>query len=171
MVSATPISSPAPGRKLIAPVWYTVLLVSIFLGVTLAGALFQRPAQSTPGVLKQHPNVVPLYLSVIAVEWFLVYGVWAGIRIRGVHLRDLIGGRWKSAKDVLIDLALAIVVWILRKVDIQLKRIAAVVQSDGRSSSHTTFPGRLEVVSRLGGMGTSGSYGRCVQPDDSRCEP
>jgi len=113
MVSATPISSPAPGRKLIAPVWYTVLLVSIFLGVTLAGALFQRPAQSTPGVLKQHPNVVPLYLSVIAVEWFLVYGVWAGIRIRGVHLRDLIGGRWKSAKDVLIDLALAIVVWIL----------------------------------------------------------
>ena len=90
-----------------------MLLVSIFLGLTLAGALFQRHAQATPGVLKQHPNVAPLYLSVIAVEWFLVYGVWAGIRIRGVHLRDLIGGWWKSAKDVLMDLALAIVVWIL----------------------------------------------------------
>ena len=113
MASAASISSPAPGRKLIAPVWHTVMLVSIFLGVTIAGALFQRHAQSTPGVLQQHPKVVPLYLSVIAVEWFLVCGVWAGIQIRRVHLRDLIGGRWKSAKDVLIDLVLAIVVWIL----------------------------------------------------------
>ncbi len=113
MVTAASIPSPAPGRKLIAPVWHTVMLVSIFLGVTLAGALFQRHAQSTPGVLQQHPNVVPLYLSVIAVEWFLVYGVWAGIHIRAVRLRDLIGGRWQSAKDVLIDLGLAMVVWIL----------------------------------------------------------
>jgi hypothetical protein len=82
------------------------------LGVTIAGALFQRHAQSTPGALQQHPNVVPLYVSVIAVEWFLVYGVWAGIKIRGVRLRDLIGGRWKSGRDVLIDIALAIVSWI-----------------------------------------------------------
>jgi membrane protease YdiL (CAAX protease family) len=144
MVSATPISSPAPGRKLIAPVWHTVLLVSIFLGVTLAGALFQHHAQSTPSVLKQHPNVVPLYLSVIAVEWFLVYGVWAGIRIRGVHLRDLIGGRWKSAKDVLIDLALAIVVWILW-IGIQVS-VSRMFPSDAQSVS-ALFPQTfLEVV-------------------------
>lgn len=60
--------------SLIAPVWHTVLLICIFLGVTLSGALFQRHAQSTSGVLQQHPNVVPLYLSLIAVEWFPVYG-------------------------------------------------------------------------------------------------
>lgn len=111
MVTPASTFSPAPGRKLIAPVWHTVLLVSIFLGVTIAGALFQRHAQSTPGALQQHPNVVPLYLSIIAVEWLLVYGVWAGIKTHGVQLRDLIGGRWNSAKEVLIDLALAIVVW------------------------------------------------------------
>lgn len=76
MLAAASNSPPTPGQKLIAPVWHTALLVSIFLGVTIAGALFQRHAQSSPGMLQQHPNVVPLYLSVIAVEWFLVYGVW-----------------------------------------------------------------------------------------------
>jgi uncharacterized protein len=97
----------------VAPVWHMVLLVTIFLGITIAGALFQRHAQSSSGALQQHPNVVPLYLSLIAVEWLLVYGVWAGIRSRGVRLADLIGGRWHSAKDILIDIALAIAVWIL----------------------------------------------------------
>jgi hypothetical protein len=105
-------SSPRSGR-FIAPVWHTVLLVTIFLGITIAGTLFQRHAQSSLGALQQHPNVVPLYLSLIAVEWLLVYGVWAGIRSRGVRLVDLIGGRWHSAKDILIDIALASVVWIL----------------------------------------------------------
>jgi membrane protease YdiL (CAAX protease family) len=109
----TAASSAAPGQKLIAPLWHTVLLVCIFLGLTVAGALFQRRAQSTPGVLQEHPNVVPLYLSVIAAEWLLVYGVWAGIRKRGLGLRDLVSGRWNSAQQVLIDLVLAVVVWIL----------------------------------------------------------
>jgi len=144
MVTAASISSPASGRKLIAPVWHTVMLVSIFLGVTIAGALFQRHAQSTPDVLQQHPNVVPLYLSVIAVEWFLVYGVWAGIKIRGVRLRDLIGGRWRSAKDVLIDIVLAIVVWILW-IGIQVG-VSRMVPSDAKSVSALFPQSSLEVV-------------------------
>ena len=144
MASAASISSPAPGRKLIAPVWHTVMLVSIFLGVTIAGALFQRHAQSTPGVLQQHPHVVPLYLSVIAVEWFLVFGVWAGIQIRGVRLRDLIGGRWKSAKDVLIDLVLAILVWILW-IGIQVG-VSRMVPSHAKSVSALFPQSFLEVV-------------------------
>jgi len=109
-------SNPAFGPKrgvLVAPVWHTVLLVSIFLGITIAGVLFQRNAQSSTGALQQHPNVVPLYLSLIAVEWLLVYGVWAGIRSRGVHLVDLIGGRWHRARNILIDIVLAIAVWVL----------------------------------------------------------
>src|SRR6266852_6341945 len=113
MVGATPISSTVPGQKLIAPVWHTALLVVIFLGITVAGGLFQRHAQSTPGALQQHPNVVPLYLSVIAVEGLLLYGVWAGIKLRGGHLRDLIGEKWKNPQAVLTDFVLATVVWIL----------------------------------------------------------
>ena len=154
MVTAASISSPTPGRKLIAPVWHTVVLVSIFLGVTIAGALFQRHAQSTPGVLQQHPNVVPLYLSLIVVEWLLVYGVWAGIHIRGVRLRDLIGGRWNSAKEVLIDLILAIVVWILW-IGIQVG-VSRMIPSHAKSVSALFPQSLLEVVLWIASCLTAG---------------
>jgi len=144
LLAAASISSPAPGQKLIAPVWHTALLVSIFLGVTIAGALFQRHAQSSPGMLQQHPNVVPLYLSVIAVEWFLVYGVWAGMRSRGVRVRDLVGGRWDSARKVLTDIVLAIVVWILW-ITIQAG-VSRMVPSHAKSVSALLPQRPLEVV-------------------------
>jgi uncharacterized protein len=158
MASADSLSSPHSERKLIAPVRHTVLLVSIFLGVTIAGALFQRHAQSTVGALQQHPNVVPLYLSVIAVEWFLVYGVWVGIKDRGVPLRDLIGGRWKSARDVLIDLVLAIVVWILW-IGIQFA-VSHMVPSHAKSVSALFPQSLLEVVLWIA---TSLSAGFCEE--------
>ena len=40
-------------------------------------------------------------------------GVWAGTKDYGVTLRELTGGRWSSAKDVLIDCGLGVMVWIL----------------------------------------------------------
>jgi len=65
-------SSPAP----IAPWWHTALLATLFLGLALSGALFQRHARSEPGGLQQNPHLVRLYLSLIAMEWGLVYYVW-----------------------------------------------------------------------------------------------
>jgi membrane protease YdiL (CAAX protease family) len=154
-------SDPAFGPKrggLVAPVWHTVLLVSIFLGITIAGALFQRHAQSSGGALQQHPNVVPLYLSLIAVEWLLVYGVWAGIRSRGVRLVDLIGGRWHSAKSVLIDVAVAIIVWILW-LGIQAG-VSRIVPSHAKSVSALLPQNPLEIVLWIG---TSLSAGFCEE--------
>ena len=90
-----------------------MLLVSIFTGITIAGVAFQHKAQTTPGMLQTHPNVVPLYLSLIVAECALVYGVWAGVHRYGVTLRDLVGGRWASAKDVLIDIGVAAIVWLV----------------------------------------------------------
>lgn len=154
MLTAASIPSPTPGQKLIAPIWHTSLLVGIFLGVTIAGALFQRHAQSSPGMLQQHPNVVPLYLSVIAVEWFLVYGVWAGIRSRGVRVRDLVGGRWDSARKVLIDIVLAIVVWILW-IGIQVG-VSRMVPSHAKSVSALLPQNPLEVVLWIANSLTAG---------------
>jgi hypothetical protein len=55
-------------QKLVAPRWHPLFLVALFLALTLGGALFQREARSQPGRMLQHPNVVPLYLSLIAME-------------------------------------------------------------------------------------------------------
>jgi CAAX protease family protein len=99
----------SPNLKLIAPLWHTVLFVAFFLLTAIGGAFFQRQAHSDPGILEQHPHVAPLYLSLIAGEWGLVLYVWkAGLRRTGTKLRELIGGRWRSPKDVALDLSLAL---------------------------------------------------------------
>jgi uncharacterized protein len=98
--------------KLVALRWHTVLFVALFLALTLSGALFQREAHSQPGSLQQHPHLVPLYLSLIAMEWGLFFYVWkGGLRRSGTKLRELIGGRWRSPKDVAVDASLAIGLW------------------------------------------------------------
>ena len=73
---------------------------------------FQRHARAEPGMLQQHPQVVPLYISLIAMEWGLFVWVWrGGLRKTGTKLRELIGGKWSSAKDVLVDCGLALGLW------------------------------------------------------------
>jgi uncharacterized protein len=107
---ATGINSSCP--KLIAPRWHTVLFVALFLALTLGGAFFQREARSQPERILQHPNVVPLYLSLIAMEWGLFFYVRKGSLHRsGTKLRDLIGGRWQSLRDVAMDAILALGIW------------------------------------------------------------
>ena len=99
--------------KLIAPRWHTGLLVALFVGLTIGGAFFQKEARSQPGTLPQHPQVLPLYLSLIATEWGLFFYVWkGGLRRTGTKLADLIGGNWRRPKEVAVDAGLALGLWI-----------------------------------------------------------
>ncbi|MGH9774687.1 MAG: CPBP family intramembrane glutamic endopeptidase [Candidatus Acidiferrales bacterium] len=102
-----------PGPKLIAPVWHTVLLAALFLSLTVMGAIFQHIAQTHPGQLQQHQHVVPLYLSLIAMEWGLVCYVRAGLRKTGTRMSELVGERWTSAKYIIRDVALGVGLWAL----------------------------------------------------------
>src|ERR1700687_4364200 len=97
---ATRTESQDQSQKLIAPWWHTASLVALFLGLAVGGAFFQRRARAEPGMLQQHPQVVPLYVSLMAMEWGLFVWVWrGGLRKTGTKLRELIGGKWASAKD------------------------------------------------------------------------
>jgi membrane protease YdiL (CAAX protease family) len=99
--------------KLIAPRWHAALLVALFLGLTIGGAFFQREARSQPGTLPPHPQVLPLYLSLIAMEWGLFLYVWkGGLRRTGTKLSELIGGHWRTPKDVAVDASLALGLWV-----------------------------------------------------------
>jgi hypothetical protein len=70
-----------PSVKLIAPWWHTALLVTLFLGMAVGGAFFQRHTRSDPGMLQQHPQVAWLYLSLIIMEWGLFVRVWRGYTV------------------------------------------------------------------------------------------
>lgn len=110
-IAATRISFPHSSP--IAPWWHTALLVALFLWLAVSGALFQKQAQEEPGLL-QHRQVVPVYLSIMAIQWVLFVAVWKGGLARtGASVRELIGGRWASAKEVLIDCGLAVALWVL----------------------------------------------------------
>jgi len=108
-IAAPRIESSSP--KVIAPWWHTALLVALFLGMALSGAFFQRQARSEPGMLQQHPHVVPLYLSLIVLEWGLFAYVRRGLCRTGMKLSELLGGRWTSLTDVLWDAGLALGLW------------------------------------------------------------
>jgi membrane protease YdiL (CAAX protease family) len=99
--------------KLIAPLWHTGLLLTIFVALALVGVLFQHRAGVDPGMLQQHSNMVPLYLSLLAMEWGLFLYVRKGIRLTGFSLRTLIGGRWTNASRVAVDISLALATWVL----------------------------------------------------------
>jgi membrane protease YdiL (CAAX protease family) len=110
---AVPPEMEFSGPKLVAPRWHTALLIALFLGLTIAGAFFQRAERSQPGRLLDRPHLVPLYLSLIAMEWGLLLYVWkGGLRRSGTKLRDLIGGRWQGPKDFVVDAGLALGLWV-----------------------------------------------------------
>ena len=93
---------------------HTAVLVAIFLVLAAAGAVFQKAPEPGTAAGAGHPNVVPLYLSLLAGEWALVLFVWKrGLAKSGTRLRDLIGGRYRRWQEVARDLALGCVAWIL----------------------------------------------------------
>jgi membrane protease YdiL (CAAX protease family) len=79
-------------------------LLYIVLGIAAAMLLQARP--SAPGAIP--PSRIPLYLGLIAVELFFVWFALIGIRARGYKLLDLVGQRWRTAIDGLLDIVLAI---------------------------------------------------------------
>ena len=111
MTEAT-LAMPLSEKKgeLIAPLWHTALLVGLFIALGGAGLLFQN-SQGT-NLPAQHPNVVPLYVSLIVGEWALVYFVWRGVKRSGTRLSVLIGGRWNSLRAVATDIALGLVLGV-----------------------------------------------------------
>ncbi len=93
--------------KLVAPLWHTLVLLAVS-----AGLLWMQSRSLAAG--KQHHGNVTHYLSVIVAEWALAFYVWLGGLIPGAtRLRDLVGGRWSSWKDVLRDIGIGAAFWIV----------------------------------------------------------
>lgn len=95
----------APERRLVAPLWHTVLMIVVLVAFSFMGA------KSEHKLAGEHGRIVQ-YTATILWEWFLVGYVWWGIRKHGVTIRELIRGRWKKVEDALLDVALAAGFWI-----------------------------------------------------------
>lgn len=100
-IAATPQAEPP--AKLIAPLWHTLLIVAFLVVLSVAGNRWLSP------LLKGIPHGRELSYSVtLAIEWFTVFLVWLGVRLRSVRVSELIGGSWPSAMTILRDVGIAL---------------------------------------------------------------
>jgi membrane protease YdiL (CAAX protease family) len=95
-------TSPAP----VAPAWHTALFVVVIV-------CFAALSARTQGQMIAHRGRVTVYLLTLAWEYLLVGFILWGARKRGVTLREIVGGRWKSPEDLLIDVAIAFAFWMV----------------------------------------------------------
>jgi uncharacterized protein len=90
----------------VAPWWHTVLLVLFLLVFSALGSA------GHPGL--NHSLRMRLYISTIVMEWLmLLFIVWGVRRGKQTTLRELVGGRWKTPEDFLLDIGVAIGFWIV----------------------------------------------------------
>jgi membrane protease YdiL (CAAX protease family) len=111
LMATNPRTMPPPSgdRSPVAPLWHTVVLIVILLGL----ALLQAKSQARLGATDPGSRVL-LYCFSILFELFLLAYVWIlGLRLAGKRLGDLIGGRWTRAIDVLRDVGVALIFWVI----------------------------------------------------------
>ena len=100
------------GRRLVAPVRHTVILVAILLAIAAYGVYGQQmAAKASPAATRG--SLLPLYLTLLVAEWALVRYVMVGLRKGATPFRELLGRRWTGWKDVLRDVALALAVFAI----------------------------------------------------------
>lgn len=108
---STPVAAVAQtetaGQRLtpVAPYWHTALVVLLMLGVGIMSALaFKQRVE--------HADPLSLYVPTMIWLWGLSLVTYAGIRLRGHRARDIVGARWRSVDDALMDVAIAAGFWI-----------------------------------------------------------
>ncbi|HEY6307256.1 MAG TPA: CPBP family glutamic-type intramembrane protease [Candidatus Angelobacter sp.] len=116
---------PAPGQplppgtprtdemKAIAPIWHTVVMVLLLGGNSFVSAIMaSRTMAHDPGAVTENMRLIQ-YAFTIVLEFFLLFLVWIGLRLRRTTIRELIGGRWPNPEAFLLDVAIALAFWLL----------------------------------------------------------
>jgi CAAX protease family protein len=104
-----PETSPTEARTAtspVAPAWHTALFVVVIV-------CFAALSARTQGQMIAHRGRVTVYLLTLAWEYLLVGFILWGARKQGVTLREIVGGRWKSPENLLIDVAIAFAFWMV----------------------------------------------------------
>jgi membrane protease YdiL (CAAX protease family) len=100
-------------RRPVAPWWHTWLLLLILLAVTLFGMWSQHRNSSDSAIASSHSGVVPLYISLILMEWALFAFVRFGLRKGGTTVGEVVGEKWSHGRSIARDVAIAIPFWIV----------------------------------------------------------
>ena len=98
--------------------WHTIVVVVLIL-LNSWGA----SGGSLPGTTN-HSGRIILYAGTFILQFVLFLLIWFGISRKKVKMRELIGGRWRTPEDFLIDLGFAAGFWIVSALVIAALKIA-----------------------------------------------
>ena len=95
--------------------WGRLVGFLLIVAVLCAGgmALQHSSSGASTGQFASHGKAIPIYLNLIVMEWALLFFCWRAVRGRGGNLQTLSGGRWTSWKGVVVDMGIALPVWLL----------------------------------------------------------
>jgi len=79
--------------------------------VAVLALSFTASERVTARASRPHGRLI-LYVGSIVVDWAIVGYIWLGLKRRDVRLRDVIGGKWRSADEAMTDFAIAVGFWI-----------------------------------------------------------
>jgi membrane protease YdiL (CAAX protease family) len=110
--SGEPLPPPEDTKKLLAPVWHTVLIVVLVLANSFFTAwITSHTSISTAKGISEKGRIAQ-YAFTILLELFLLLLVWIGLRLKRTSMREIIGGRWSTPEEFLMDVVIAFLFWI-----------------------------------------------------------
>jgi len=140
-VSEPTVPPPSPEKPaLIAPLWHTILITALILGNSFLGS-------SKLGAVHGTSARILLYGGTIITQFVLILLVWFGIRLRGVRMRDLIGGRWTKVEDFLLDVGIAAAFFVVSILLLAVLRVAV-----GALDLHNLEKQKQETLRMLGAL-------------------
>jgi hypothetical protein len=137
-MNAPAIAQPQPtAPKLVAPIWHTAILLA-----TLAGLAVWSARQH--GLLAGQSRAAS-YVVTIACEWLLFALAAWGIRMSGISISSVIGGRWSTPKLFLRDLGIGAL--FLLGSNAALAALSAVLRPASNANIARMLPrSRIEIV-------------------------
>ncbi|HUJ96213.1 MAG TPA: CPBP family intramembrane glutamic endopeptidase [Terriglobales bacterium] len=125
--------------RLIAPIWHTLVVLLVLLALSASSARSHNLAG------RAGASHIANYITVMAIEWFVVGFIWLGIRWRGVRLAELIGGAWPKPTAVMRDLGIAVLFLIASNFVLAL--LSHLLKATPNQAMRSIFPhGSTEVA-------------------------
>jgi CAAX protease family protein len=104
---ALPACAETRSYEPVAPWWHTVLLIVALVAYAIVASRPEHLAK-----IAALPDRTVKYLEASGMEIGVVLYTWFGLARRGVHINEIIGGKWQRFSDFLIDVATAILFWM-----------------------------------------------------------
>jgi membrane protease YdiL (CAAX protease family) len=104
MLSTIEQTSAASGSP-VATWWHTVLVILPLAAMSVAG--WYQHGLPNAHILGLDPRLSS-FVTVVVVEWFLVFLIWLALRRRGLSIGSMVSGRWETSSAFFKDLGLAV---------------------------------------------------------------